>query len=284
MAEQKYIQERAKQATRSRMAGVSATVSLHVALLLAFAYSGFTYLDPPPPEKEQILIEFEEPVMEKPKQVWNGTQPKAVEPKPKEPINLIQRSEAQHEGTKTNEAPEAKVDDFGDVETPNPEPEKPIDNRALFRTPKNKTEKDTLAMQTADKVSDALKAGHAQGNTKVGETQGEPNAKLAGRSINGTLPRPSYGVQAAGAPSMRNSVRDGKIEELSGVSTIADGIAVKEPGQNTFNFCSKYVDGIVTVTDDEVSSAILYAHSSTALIASIAAFKSPVCPIISGLE
>ncbi|MDO5461097.1 MAG: threonine ammonia-lyase [Bacteroidales bacterium] len=66
-----------------------------------------------------------------------------------------------------------------------------------------------------------------------------------------------YGVQAAGAPSMKNSVEHKKIERLAAVSTIADGIAVKEPGQNTFDLCSKYVDGIVTVTDDEVSSAIL---------------------------
>ena len=66
-----------------------------------------------------------------------------------------------------------------------------------------------------------------------------------------------YGVQAAGAPSMYNSVKNGKIERLPSVSTIADGIAVKEPGVNTFDFCSKYVDEIVTVTEDEISSAIL---------------------------
>ena len=66
-----------------------------------------------------------------------------------------------------------------------------------------------------------------------------------------------YGVQAAGAPSMKNSVEKGKIQTLSGVSTIADGIAVKQPGENTFNLCSKYVDEIVTVTDDEISAAIL---------------------------
>ncbi|MBQ9086224.1 MAG: threonine ammonia-lyase [Clostridia bacterium] len=66
-----------------------------------------------------------------------------------------------------------------------------------------------------------------------------------------------YGVQAAGAPSMANSVRDGKIERLPSVSTIADGIAVKEPGDNTFALCSKYVDEIVTVTEDEISTAIL---------------------------
>ena len=72
--------------------------------------------------------------------------------------------------------------------------------------------------------------------------------------------RPSvkvYGVQAAGAPSMYNSVKDGKIQCLSGVSTIADGIAVKQPGENTFRYVSEYVDEIALVSDDEVSSAIL---------------------------
>ena len=66
-----------------------------------------------------------------------------------------------------------------------------------------------------------------------------------------------YGVQAAGAPSMKNSVENGKIQTLTGVSTIADGIAVKQPGENTFALCSQYVDEIVTVTDDEISAAIL---------------------------
>ena len=66
-----------------------------------------------------------------------------------------------------------------------------------------------------------------------------------------------YGVQASGAPSMYKSIKDGKIEELLSVSTIADGIAVKKPGDLTYDICSKYVDEIVTVTDDEISAAIL---------------------------
>ena len=66
-----------------------------------------------------------------------------------------------------------------------------------------------------------------------------------------------YGVQAAGAPSMYNSIQDKKIERLSAVSTIADGIAVKQPGENTFALCSRYVDEIVTVSEDEISTAIL---------------------------
>ncbi len=66
-----------------------------------------------------------------------------------------------------------------------------------------------------------------------------------------------YGVQVAGAPSMYNSIKDKKIECLDTVQTIADGIAVKQPGENTFKYVKKYVDDIALVTDDEVSSAIL---------------------------
>ena len=66
-----------------------------------------------------------------------------------------------------------------------------------------------------------------------------------------------YGVQAAGAPSMYNAFHHGKIETLSSVSTIADGIAVKRPGDITFEMVSKYVDDIALVTEDEISSAIL---------------------------
>ena len=66
-----------------------------------------------------------------------------------------------------------------------------------------------------------------------------------------------YGVQAAGAPSMFNAVRHGQIERLDSVSTIADGIAVKQPGDLTFEMVNQYVDDIALVTEDEIATAIL---------------------------
>lgn len=198
MARQQYIRERERQEALSRKGGIVFTIVVHLVFLACAFFTGFTYLDPPPPDQEQILIEFDEPEIERPRQTWNGSRPQAVKPDRTKPINLVQRSEAQSEGTKSNEAPEATVDDFGDVDINEPKREKEIDRRALFHAADNKTQKDTLAPQTAEKVTDALKAGHAQGNTRTGETSGEPNAKVAGRSVNGTLPRPSYPVQASG--------------------------------------------------------------------------------------
>lgn len=76
-----------------------------------------------------------------------------------------------------------------------------------------------------------------------------------------------YGVQAEGAASMQRSIARGYRECLSTVSTVADGIAVKEPGEHTFDLCSKYVDDIVTVTEDEICAAILALMEQQKLIA-----------------
>lgn len=76
-----------------------------------------------------------------------------------------------------------------------------------------------------------------------------------------------YGVQATGAPSMQKSVNDGKIETLDKVQTIADGIAVKTPGNLTFDLVNKYVDDIFTVSDDEIALAILTLMEQEKLVA-----------------
>ena len=76
-----------------------------------------------------------------------------------------------------------------------------------------------------------------------------------------------YGVQAAGAPSMAESYHAQQILSTKTVKTFADGIAVKMPGDKTFEYCSKYLDDIVTVTDDEIATAIVMLMESQKLIA-----------------
>lgn len=76
-----------------------------------------------------------------------------------------------------------------------------------------------------------------------------------------------YGVQADGAASMVQSLAEDQCEILTSVSTIADGIAVKTPGTHTFALCKQYVDQVVTVTDDEIATAILAIMEQHKLIA-----------------
>ncbi len=90
-----------------------------------------------------------------------------------------------------------------------------------------------------------------------------------------------YGVQASGAPSMEKSIADDKIETLSDVNTIADGIKVKTPGDLTFELVKDYVDGIVTVTDDEIALAILTLIEQQKLI-SEGAGAVPVAAVMNG--
>ncbi len=65
------------------------------------------------------------------------------------------------------------------------------------------------------------------------------------------------GVQAEGAPAIANSFRSGTRQPSETVRTIADGIAVKSPGEKTFEYIQQYVDRVVTVSDDEISAAVL---------------------------
>ena len=90
-----------------------------------------------------------------------------------------------------------------------------------------------------------------------------------------------YGVQAYGAPSMQESIEADEIKTLSGVNTIADGIAVKTPGDLTYELCKEYVDGIVTVTDDEIALAILTLLEQQKLIAE-GAGAVPVAAVMNG--
>src|SRR5437660_12420709 len=63
------------------------------------------------------------------------------------------------------------------------------------------------------------------------------------------------GVQAAGAPSTRASLDEGKPITLPAIQTIADGIATKRPGELTFSIIQEFVDDVVLVDDEEIVKA-----------------------------
>lgn len=198
--------------SKAKGIGILVTAIFHIVLLLVCYSSGIK--KEVPPVTDTILIDFDaEPVprtVPKPIDVKAGIEPRVPTPNPNQDIKLVQKSEAQQVGTKPNLAEEATVSTDGDVEVPEP-PRKEINKRALFSSANNKN-KDTLAAQTADRVSDALTAGHPQGNTRTGDTEGAPSAKLAGRTTTGALPIPNYSVQKSGRVVVKITVdRNGKV-------------------------------------------------------------------------
>ncbi|MCR6515714.1 MAG: threonine ammonia-lyase [Clostridium sp.] len=88
---------------------------------------------------------------------------------------------------------------------------------------------------------------------------------LALKSINPNIK--IIGVQAEGACAMAHSFKNGKLTPLDSVNTIADGIAVKSPGDLTFEIIKEYVDDIITVTDTEIVEAFLILSEKHKLIA-----------------
>lgn len=76
-----------------------------------------------------------------------------------------------------------------------------------------------------------------------------------------------YGVQAERAASMHASIKAGKKKTITSVNTFADGIAVKEPGELTYELISEYVDDMITVSEDEIATAILTLMEKQKLVA-----------------
>lgn len=65
------------------------------------------------------------------------------------------------------------------------------------------------------------------------------------------------GVEPAGANCMQESVNEGKVVTLDAINTIADGTAVKTPGDQIFPYVQKYLDDIIAIDDDELIVAFL---------------------------
>lgn len=189
-----------------RIIGVVATVMFHLFLCLFFLNTGMKQIEKQ--EEMGILLDFSEPVEQlqepeppKPIEVKAGNEPKALNADPAKEIKLVQQSQAQEVGTKPAEGKASSIGPDGDVEKPEPKKVE-INQRALFTSANNK-KKDTLAAQTAKRISDALQGGHPDGNTRYGSTDGTPSAQLQGRNVVGSLPFPVYNVNNEGKVVVR---------------------------------------------------------------------------------
>lgn len=196
---QPYQRNRQKSEKKAGVTGATVTLCVHALALVALLSSGLSYLDPPPPERTSLLIEFEEEEAPKPKPITRtGRQPQAQEIDRTKPVELVQKAQSPYVNERPNTTPETKPDAHGDVEVPAPEPEEPkLDPRASFPGMAKEDSKST-APHGADEATPSFKAGQPDGNTAEGRISGSANAHVKGRNVIGTLPRPDYKVQSEG--------------------------------------------------------------------------------------
>ena len=197
---QPYQRTREKREKTANVTGILATLAIHVLVLVVCLTSGLTYLDPPPPERAPLVIEFQEDVIvpEKPVETQVGQQPQAEEIDTEREVELVQKSESPHVSNTPNVTPATKPDAHGDVEVPDPKVEEPVlDPRASFPG-MGKKDNSATTPHSASEASEGFKAGQPDGNTHEGKTEGSANAHLKGRNVVGALPKPAYAAQESG--------------------------------------------------------------------------------------
>lgn len=195
---QPYQRIRGKREKTATATGVVATLGIHALALVVLLTSGLKYLDPPPPERSSLVIEFEEEVLDnKPMVTKVGREPQAEEIDLTREVDLVQKAESPVVNDQPNVTPEARPDAHGDVEVPAPPAEPEIEQRALFPG-MGKKDNSAANPHSATGASEGFKAGQPDGNTPEGKTEGSANAHVKGRNVVGTLHKPEYDFQKSG--------------------------------------------------------------------------------------
>jgi colicin import membrane protein len=191
-----YGSIRKKSSRRSRVAGILSIVFVYGIAIPLLSFNGLNYIYPPPEEKS-ILIDFSAEMEEI--KTEQGRQPRSEEVDLEKPVELVQKSESPVEAPVPNQAPASEPDNFGDVDVPAPEPEKPVINQKALFPGMGKKPADSSSPHSASSATPTFKAGQSDGNAKNSATiEGRSNAHLQGREVVGGLVKPDYQVQEKG--------------------------------------------------------------------------------------
>ena len=194
-----YLRERENRGRNASVTGIVLTLLVHAGVFCLISFTGLKYIYPPP-EESSFVIDFQQEEEEEIVKPKYGREPQGEQVDKEKEVELVQRSQSPHQSTAQNLTPATKPDDFGDVETPEPEREKEpeLDPRAAFP---GMAKKDTslTAPHGAAEASATFKAGQSNGNTETAKPDGAPNALVEGRKVNkATLKKPGYNLQESG--------------------------------------------------------------------------------------
>lgn len=193
-----YLREREKQKRRASTIGVVLTLGIHILCAISISFTGIKYIYPPPAEKINIAIEFEEEKEELIKKTNKklGLVPEKETNKKEEKTSLQQRANSPYKGNKPNKTTKSGQNNFGDVDINAPKEEK-LDPKASFPGMSKQQNKVTSPHNAKDSKNE-FKPGESDGNTASAKTDEMNNVKLEGRHIEGILPKPTYTIQKDG--------------------------------------------------------------------------------------
>ena len=103
---------------------------------------------------------------------------------------------------------------------------------------------------------------------------------MAAKSVNPDVR--IIGVESSGAPAMKRSVEAGHCVTLEEVDCVIDGLRVRRVGENTRSVCTRFVDIIVTLPDEQIFEAVIWLMSRMKLVAEGAA-AAPIAALLGGL-
>ena len=195
---QPYKRTQENREKHANVAGLVVTFAVHALALLLCLTLGLRYLDPPPPERTTLLIEFDEQVPEEePVETRIGREPQAEVNDPEREVELVREAQSPFVNDRPNTTPASTPDSHGDVDIPVPQ-EPQINPNALFPGMSSNSESNATTPHSATEASTNFSAGQPDGNTREGRIDGNANARLQGRNVVGSLPKPAYNAQLEG--------------------------------------------------------------------------------------
>lgn len=195
-----YIEHRESSNKKGQIIGVALVLCVLACSFTLLSFTGLSYLYPPP-EENTFLLDFSSEVNDI--ELKTSKEPVSENVDKTKEVELVKKSESPIEQNKPNTTEQSSQDDFGDVETPSPQPEQPTINQKALFPGMNKKPSSSDSPHSAAKSSKNFMDGQADGNSKNSATEGKANAHLKGRETMGGLALPKFNKQEGGKVVVR---------------------------------------------------------------------------------
>ncbi len=253
-------QRRGQSSNASKIAGISLTLLTYAILVPLLSFKGLSYIYPPP-EETSFLLDFSSDM--EPVKADYGEQAQSETVDTEKPVELVQKSESPVEAPVKEQPRESAPDNFGDVQVPAPEAEKPVINEKALFPGMGKKVSEASSPHSAKTSTPTFKAGQSDGNAKDrAPIEGRSNAHLQGREVVGGLVKPDFKIQEKGIVVVKIwvDVYGNVVNATAGMpgTTVVDKTLWKEARNAAMKTHFSKIDKITESTPEKQEGTITY--------------------------